>query len=333
MAATENNNSSEVMVEARNLEKHYPLTKAVQGLSFSVTRGQIVGFLGPNGAGKSTTMKMLTGYVRPTRGQALIAGIDVSKDPLAAQRRIGYLPESAPLYDDMMVIDFLRYVADLRQVPREVLDQRLKNICKSCGLLEVLGKDIGHLSKGFRQRVGIAQALVHDPDLLILDEPTSGLDPNQIIEIRHLIKELGKDKTVLLSTHIMQEVEATCDRVLIIDKGQLVADDTPKGLSEAEEKEGATIRLVVMAKNGVPLVDDKIQALLKGLPGVKDVNSGTGEGAGTLGFDLLSIGDADPRRAVFDAAVSNEFVLLSMHREQVSLEDSFRRRTGGKQGN
>lgn len=331
MATTDRKPSSaKVMVEARGLEKNYALTRAVRGLSFKVKRGEIVGFLGPNGAGKSTTMKMLTGYIAPTSGQALIAGVDVSVDPLAAQRHIGYLPESAPMYEDMLVIDFLRYIADLRQVPRDVLSKRLKGICERCGLTDVLGKDIGHLSKGFRQRVGIAQAMVHDPDLLILDEPTSGLDPNQIIEIRHLIKELGKDKTVLLSTHIMQEVEATCDRVLIIDQGELVADNTPKGLTEEEEQEGALIHLVVTAKNGAPLAGDKIRSVLDDLPGITSVDSGAGEGEGTLGFRLRAKADDDPRAAVFDAAVNNEFVLLAMHRERLTLEETFRRRTGTK---
>ncbi|MEZ4272318.1 MAG: ATP-binding cassette domain-containing protein [Myxococcota bacterium] len=179
------------MVEARDLQKVYGTNRAVRGISFMVHRGEVVGFLGPNGAGKSTTMKMLTGYLRPSMGEARVGGLSVADNPQAAQERIGYLPESAPLYDDMMVIDFLHYIAKLRGVVGEDLRRRLKSICERCGLMDVLGKDIGQLSKGYRQRVGLAQAIVHDPDLLILDEPTSGLDPNQIVEIRELIKDLG----------------------------------------------------------------------------------------------------------------------------------------------
>jgi ABC-2 type transport system ATP-binding protein len=319
---------AEAMVEARKLAKSYGVTRAVDGISFQVSRGEIVGFLGPNGAGKSTTMKMLTGFLKPTGGTALIGGIDVSDDPLAAQKRIGYLPESAPLYDDMMVIDFLEYVAALRGVTPEDLKKRLKTICERCGLMNVLGKDIGQLSKGYRQRVGLAQAIVHDPDLLILDEPTSGLDPNQIVEIRELIKELGRDMTVILSTHILPEVQASCSRIIIISDGKLVADDSPENLTETGAQ-GSQIRLVVKQKNGTPLDRDRVRSVLSDLPGVRTVESADGEGPETVGFSLRSKGSEDPREAIFSAAVKEGFVLLEVHRERVSLEATFRRLTRG----
>ena len=321
--------STAPLVEAKGLQKNYGTTRAVREISFQVSRGEVVGFLGPNGAGKTTTMKMLTGFLKPTGGSASIAGVDVADEPLTARRYLGYLPESAPLYDDMMVIDFLRFVGDLRGVPRDVQQKRLKEICERCGLMQVLGKDIGHLSKGYRQRVGLAQALIHDPDLLILDEPTSGLDPNQIVEIRELIKDLGRDKTVILSTHILPEVQATCDRIIIISDGKLVADDSPEALSDHDA--GAVIRIVVKGKGGISVDRDRVRSLLTDLPGVRTVDPQDGEGSGTYGFTLRATGQNDPREAIFSTAVSNDLVLLDLHRERVSLEDTFRRLTRGTQ--
>lgn len=318
------------IVEARALRKQYGPTRAVEDISFKVSRGEVVGFLGPNGAGKSTTMKMLTGYLRPTAGSALVAGIDVAQDPLAAKRLIGYLPENAPLYDDMMVVDFLNFVADLRGVNGPERQSRLRAIGERCGLMDVLGKNIGQLSKGYRQRVGLAQAMVHDPDLLILDEPTSGLDPNQIVEIRGLIRELGKEKTVILSTHILPEVQASCGRILIINKGKLVADDTPDVLTAAGGS--AIVRLTVKSSNGTPLAEGAVRAALAGVPGVTSVEPADGEGDGTLGFRIRSAGAADPREGIFRAAVQGNFVLLDLHRERLSLEDTFRQLTVGQGG-
>jgi ABC-2 type transport system ATP-binding protein len=318
------------MVEARKLRKLYGNIPAVEQMSFEVSPGEVVGFLGPNGAGKSTTMKMLTGFLRPSEGASIVGGIDVSVDPLGAQRKIGYLPESAPMYDDMMVIDFVRYIAQLRGLSGAQLDERLKKVLGRCGLMKVLGKDIGQLSKGFRQRVGLAQAIIHDPDLLILDEPTSGLDPNQIVEIRELIKDLGQEKTVILSTHILPEVQATCGRIMIINEGKLVADDTPDTLTESES--GSLVNIVVKANNTNPLDREKIESVFSNLPGVQGVQLGDGEGGGTLGFCLRSISGEDPREAIFSAAVAHDVVLLDMHREKMSLEETFRRLTSIKQG-
>jgi ABC-2 type transport system ATP-binding protein len=318
------------MVESRGLAKTYGTTRAVDSISFKVSRGEIIGFLGPNGAGKTTTMKMLTGYLRPTAGTAFVGGVNVADAPLLAQAKIGYLPENAPLYDDMMVLDFLHFVADLRGVSAEEQSRKLKTICERCGLMQVLGKDIGVLSKGFRQRVGLAQAMIHDPDLLILDEPTSGLDPNQIVEIRELIKELGRDKTVILSTHILPEVQATCSRIIIISDGKLVADDTPDRLTG--EDASAVIKVTVKGKGDQSVDGAQIQTLFANLPGVRDVSRIDGEANGSLGFALRASGEEDPREAVFTTAVSNDLVLLDLHRERVSLEDTFRRLTRGEGG-
>jgi ABC-2 type transport system ATP-binding protein len=318
-------NDDTPMVEVRELRKDYGATRAVADISMSIARGQVVGFLGPNGAGKSTTMKMITGFLRPSRGHAFVAGIAVGEQPLEAQRHIGYLPESAPLYDDMMVLDFLEYIADLRGVALADRRKRLKNIAERCGLMDVLGKDIGQLSKGYRQRVGLAQALVHDPDLLVLDEPTSGLDPNQIVEIRELIKDLGRDKTVLLSTHILPEVHATCGRIIIISEGKIVADDTPDRLTETEA--GGVVSVLLKARNGTPVNPGRVIDLFGNLPGVRDVALANGEGVGTFGFRLRTGGDQDPRESIFGAAVSNDLVLLGMARERVSLEETFRKLT------
>ncbi len=315
------------MVEVASLGKRFGDAVAVADVSFSVNRGEVVGFLGPNGAGKTTTMRMLTGYLRPSSGSARIGGIDVSADRLSAARLIGYLPESAPLYEDMMVVDFLDYIAELRDIPKEERAKRRREMCERCGLGDVLGKDIGQLSKGYKQRVGLAQAMIHNPDLVILDEPTSGLDPNQIVEIRELIKDLGREKTVILSTHILPEVQATCGRIIIINDGKLVADDTPSALTEGDV--GAVVSLVVKGRDGA-LDAARVQGALQAVAGVRGVELADGEGAGTLGLRIRAAGGSDPRAALFAAAVQNELVILTMQRERVSLEDTFRRLTRGE---
>ena len=314
---------SQSLIRIEGLKKSFGETQALRGLSFEVPKGQVVGFLGPTGAGKSTTMKVLAGYLTPTEGKAWVGGIDVAADPLATRKMIGYLPENNPLYEEMMVVDFLGFIAEVRQVPQGQRADRIRVAVDRCGLRSVLGKDIGQLSKGYRQRVGLAQAILHDPPLLILDEPTSGLDPNQIVEIRSLIKELGKDKTVILSTHILTEVQSTCSRVLIISGGKLVADDSPDHLTTGE---GGTVTAVIASQTGTSLEGDKVRALLQSVAGVKSVESGEAEGAGTLGF-RLSYANEDPRRSLFEAAVKNQWVLLEVRRTHVSLEDTFRKLT------
>jgi gliding motility-associated transport system ATP-binding protein len=215
-------------IEVSKLTRMYGEQKAVDDISFSLNKGEIVGFLGPNGAGKSTTMKIITGYIKPNEGTAVVSGIDVQRDPLAAKRKIGYLPEANPLYYDMYVQEYLGFVADVHAVRDK--KNKINSIINTVGLTPERRKRTGQLSKGYKQRVGLAAALIHDPEVLVLDEPTTGLDPNQILEIRDLIRNLGKNKTVLFSTHILQEVEALCDRVVIINKGKIIADSTLKDL-------------------------------------------------------------------------------------------------------
>jgi len=218
-------------ISVKNLSRHYGKQKAVDAISFEARPGRILGFLGPNGAGKSTTMRMLTGYLEPTSGAASISGNDVQKDMLEAKKHIGYLPENTPLYPDMYVKEFLNFIGQTYRVPD--LTPRVEEVIKMLGLSPEQHKKIGALSKGYKQRVGLAQAIIHNPQVLILDEPTSGLDPNQLVDIRALIKTLGKDKTVVISTHIMQEVDAICDDIIIINKGKIVANDTLEGIKKA----------------------------------------------------------------------------------------------------
>ena len=311
------------MIEVRDLTKNYGSFTALQGLTFQVPKGQVVGFLGPNGAGKSTTMKILTGYAGQTSGSAAVAGIDVQTDPVAARQNIGYLPESNPLYEEMMVKEYLDFIAEIRKIPTDRKNVRIKEVVERCGLGNMIGKDIGHLSKGYRQRVGLAQAILHDPDLLILDEPTSGLDPNQIVEIRNLIREIGEEKTVIMSTHILSEVQNTASRVLIINEGKLVADDSPENLTH---EEGGTLYVVVAPKNGTPLENNMVERMLTSLPEVSQVNAHEIADEGALGFKVRYSGE-DPRRSVFESVVKENMVLLEMRRHHVSLEDTFRKLT------
>ena len=311
------------MIQIAGLTKRFGTHEALKGLSFEVPKGQVVGFLGPNGAGKTTTMRILAGYSTPTAGVAKVGDIDVTQDTVAARRLIGYLPESNPLYEEMMVIDFLRFTAEVREVPVGDRAARIRRAVERCGLGQVLGKDISQLSKGFRQRVGLAQAILHEPELLILDEPTSGLDPNQIVEIRALIKELGREKTVILSTHILSEVQSTCSRVLIINDGKLVADDSPERPQNAE---GGSLRVTLGSRSGAKLDGTAVKIALGAVPGVVSVESAEGEGDGTFGFKLRYANE-DPRRALFEAAVQLDWVLLSLERVHVSLEETFRKLT------
>jgi ABC-2 type transport system ATP-binding protein len=314
---------SDVMIEVDGLTKDYGPTRAVDHVSFSVRPGEVLGFLGPNGAGKSTTMKMLTCFLSPTSGRARVAGHDVFDESLEVRRRIGYLPEDTPIYRDMTVLEFLEFAASMRGMEPGKRGERIKEVGQRCGLGDVAGKLVGELSKGFRQRVGLAQAMLHDPDILILDEPTSGLDPNQIVEIRSLIKEIGREKTVILSTHILPEVQATCSRILIISGGKLVADGTPDSL-RAREK-GGRYRVVVES-NGV--VKEAIRDRLASLAGVAHCEMIAGE-EGSHAFALDALAAADLRKPIFRAAVDNRWTLLELLRESASLEDVFRNLTTG----
>ena len=316
---------TEVMIEAHGLVKSYDGVLAIDKVSMTVNRGEVLGFLGPNGAGKSTTMKILTCFLAPTAGRALVGGHDVFTDSLEVRKRVGYLPEDTPIYRDMTVLEFLEFAAAMRGMDRDKVPGRIKEIGQRCGLGDVAGKLVGELSKGFRQRVGLAQAMLHDPDIVILDEPTSGLDPNQIVEIRSLIKEIGREKTVILSTHILPEVQATCSRVLIISGGKLVADGTPDELRARER--GGRYRVVVES-NGV--AKDAIRDRLASLSGVTRCEAIAGED-GSHAF-AIDAGSADLRKPIFRAAVDNRWTLLELAREAASLEDVFRNLTTGEEG-
>ncbi|MED6335528.1 MAG: ATP-binding cassette domain-containing protein [Planctomycetota bacterium] len=305
------------MIEVEALTKYYGETKALDGVSFEVPRGQIVGFLGPNGAGKTTCMKILTGFISPTEGTARMAGHDVVDDSLRARARVGYLPEDTPLYLDMDVQGYLRFCAELRGVPASEQAGRLRHALETCGLRPRAGDIIGTLSKGYRQRVGLAQALLHTPEILIMDEPTDGLDPNQVVEIRKLIREIGQDRTVMLSTHHLAEVAAVCDRVLIIHEGRVVVDKM------VDELKGNLTR-VQFKPNGHDA--EAYSTALAGLAGVSEVRHVGGQGD-VLSFDVDAEGDADIRDQIFHLAVDKSWVLRELHHAPEQLEEVFRRAT------
>ena len=307
------------MVSVKNLTKTFGRTVAVDDISFDVSRGEVLGFLGPNGAGKTTTMRVLTCYLTPNKGSVKIAGFDILDDSLEVRRRVGYLPENAPVYQDMDVVSYLRFVAEVRGIPRPEMPRRIAVMIETCGLQKVVGRNIGQLSKGYKQRVGLAQTLIHNPDILILDEPTTGLDPSQIIEIRELIKEIGRQRTVILSTHILPEVEATCSRVLIINEGRIVASGTPDELQAAAGGEDA---VYVSIKAGDALVGDRL-AELESVSSVSKV----GQSGEYVRYVVKSIGREDIGEAVFKAVVDNNWKLNELRREKLSLEDIFLRLT------
>lgn len=304
-------------IKLENVTRLYGDKPAVDGISFEVKTGEIVGFLGPNGAGKTTTMKMITGYLAPNSGSVSINGIQVWEDPQKVKLMTGYLPENNPLYLDMYVTDYLEYVAALQQVPGEKIDSRVREMVAVCGIDREKHKKIGELSKGYRQRVGLAQALIHDPEILVLDEPTTGLDPNQIIEIRNLIKEAGLEKTVILSTHILSEVEALSDRILIIHEGKIVADGTPDELKRASS-EGIAVKVRLEAA----AVADDIAGSLSGISGVTGV-----EYLDDSGLYLVSGGDRNLNREIFSHAVKKNWILLEMSTQETRLEDIFKELT------
>ncbi len=316
-----------IMIEVKDLAKVYGAKRAVDGISFDVPSGEVLGFLGPNGAGKSTTMKMLTCFIAPTAGDALVGGTSVLEHSVSVREMIGYLPESTPLYQDLTPLEYLQFASALRKMNAAKQESRLVEIVEVCGLQDVLSQPIGELSKGFKQRVGLAQAMIHDPPILILDEPTSGLDPNQIVEIRELIKEIGKEKTVILSTHILPEVQATCGRVIIINNGALVADGSPDELAHGEA--GNTYRVVLAGDGEEPYrssMGQEARQKLDAIVGVHRVTETDGEDAAAT-FIVASKGEQDLRREIFGCARDNQWVLLELHRQTASLEDVFRRLT------
>lgn len=304
------------MIELKRITKSYSGKKAVDDISFTVEHGEILGFLGPNAAGKTTTMRMITCYMPPTSGTILVDGMDTSENSLEIRKRIGYLPEMAPIYPDMNVLDYLDYVSELRRLIGDAKKSRIREMISVCGLDGVLGQDIGQLSKGYRQRVGLAQAMIHDPDILVLDEPTAGLDPNQIAEIRSLIKRLGQEKTVILSTHILTEVQATCSRIAIINRGKIVADGKPEELSA-----GFHGRAVLLAHLKAPkeALLEKVRAL-EGAEEVREMPTDDG----TIGIRLESPFGKDMRESLWKLAVAENWPIFEMRREALSLEDVFR---------
>jgi ABC-2 type transport system ATP-binding protein len=312
------------LIELRELKKSYGGVEAVHGVSFKAETGSVLGLLGPNGAGKTTIMKVLTGYHFPSSGSALVDGVDVVDDPIAVKRRVGYLPESVPLYQDLSVAEYLDFAADARALEGEGRKAAIERAVAACGLSQVYRKKVEDLSKGYKQRLGLAQAILHDPPILILDEPTTGLDPNQIIEIRELIRSLGQSKTVILSTHILQEVEAICSTVIILNEGRVAAQGSPAEIGDTLKGE-ERIRLRLKAPRGLD------RGSLSAIPSLKSVSSFESESDGVYSAEIVMPPSAGERPSsspeggelVFDWAVANGIKLLELERRRLSLEEIF----------
>jgi len=312
------------MIELKNVSKDYGETKALNDVSFSVKQGEIIGFVGPNGAGKTTSMKIITTYTAPSSGSASVGGYDVIEDPLAVRRIIGYLPEKVPLYEDMLVSEYLHFIGEARHLNGK-FKSRLEWVLDACGLEDVLSKKIGILSKGFRQRTCLAQALIHDPEVLILDEPTSGLDPVQIIGIRNLIRDLAHDKTIILSTHILPEVSNVADRILVINDGAIVGDGTFDELITGVTKQGSVYISVKSSKK-------TFENALAKLTGIKDVSYDSTLPKGVVGCHIFHDPKDDIVKTLNNMIRENEWDILEFHREKLSLEESFIRLTHSQGG-
>jgi ABC-2 type transport system ATP-binding protein len=302
------------MIEASNLGKRYGTLEAVRGVNFSINPGEVVGLLGPNGAGKTTIMKILTCYMFPSFGTATVNDWDIFERPLEIKKLVGYLPENAPLYTELNVLEYLSFMAESRALKGKAKTERIEWAVEECGLKSVVYRGIDTISKGFRQRTGLAQAILHDPEILILDEPTMGLDPNQIIEIRKLIKRLGKEKTVILSTHILQEVEATCRRVLILNEGQIVAKGSPEEINR--EMKGEVLLDILLKGDRTPTGADR-------LSGVRDLLKSSSPAEGLHQLQLALLPDSGAEETVFDWAVKEGYKILSMVPKRLSLEELF----------
>ena len=308
------------MININNLSKQIGHTKILDNISFQINDGEILGFLGPNGAGKSSTMKIITGFWKPTEGQVKIGELDVVKNSLQTKEKIGYLPETVPLYDEMRVFEYLRFIAEIRGIAKEKIKDKIKAVITDCGLEKVIKKPIEELSKGYRQRVGLAQAIIHEPEILILDEPTTGLDPNQIVEIRNLIKKLGQNKTVIFSTHILSEVEATCDRVVIINNGTIVGQGTP---AELASKAGSQEVIYVKIKGPRENVLQAIQNLEQ----VESAIEKDKENEEIFGYEIKSVGGVDIREYLSNIVMNNNWSILEFNRKKMDMEDVFRELT------
>jgi len=304
------------MIEIQNLTKHFGHIKAVENISFTVNKGEILGFLGPNGAGKTTTMRVLTGYFPPTNGRVKVAGYDITETPMEVKKRIGYLPENVSLYTDMRVRDYLKFVGQVKRIKKRALKGNVANAIEHCGLESVQNRIIGKLSKGYRQRVGLAQALLHDPEVLILDEPTVGLDPKQIVEIRKLIKDLGGERTVILSTHILPEVQMICEKVIIINEGKIAAIDTPDNLNRQLSKQ----MTLFMEIEGDP---QKVIAILENVDGVIDVKQQAKKKGKVKAYEITTKLEKDIRGELSRAVFENQLELYELKTVEMTLEDIF----------
>lgn len=323
--------TSDVMIETRDLTKIYGSQRAVDKISFSIRKGEVVGFLGPNGAGKSTTMKILTCFISPTEGSAEVGGWDVFDNPLEARSVLGYLPQRASLYPDMGVVEYLEFAAELRAIAKEKRRAKIKEVVDICGLKDALHKEIGQLSYGYRQRVGLAQALIHDPPILILDEPTADLDPNESAEVIHYIKEIGKTRTVMLSTHDLAEVKASCQRVLIVNRGKIVADGSPDDLAARSGKVRYVMSFSARELGGAKAPKDVAEVLeaAKRVSSDATVKALTGDEKEHV-VEVLAPGGGDARAEFFRLAVDKGWVLLELRREAMQLEEVFRQLTVGE---
>jgi ABC-2 type transport system ATP-binding protein len=308
------------MIQIESLTKYYHDLCAVNEISFDVQKGEIVGLLGPNGAGKTTTLRMLTGFLRPTSGTVRVKDYTIDEHRLEIKKLMGYLPESAPLYHDMLVYDYLHYVADIRELNKEEKPSRIRRLGDLCGLNQVMHQPISEISRGFKQRVGLAHAMMSDPEILVLDEPTSGLDPNQIVEIREIIKEIGKKKTVILSTHILSEAEAACDRVVIINQGRIVADGSAESLKQSISGE----YLVNISLQDTD--SDSVRNALNSIDGVMDIVS-VNEEDGIVHAKLTCQSSIDIRAEIYQRIRQTDWILLELHRETKTLENIFRELT------
>jgi len=309
------------MIQADHLTKYYNDFCAVDSISLDIRKGEILGLLGPNGAGKTTTLRMLTGYFKPTRGTIKVKDFNSSEHPLAIKQLMGYLPESAPLYHNMLVYDYLEYVAEIRGIPPERRLTRIRELCDLCGLHNIMHKPISELSKGLKQRVGLAHAMMSDPEILILDEPTSGLDPNQIVEIRDIIKEIGREKTVILSTHILSEAEATCDRIVIINKGKIIANGSADELKQSADSS----RTLYVTLNNAEFTH--VQSALTTIDGVTAVDRVDSEADGHLAVRLTCTPDNDLREAVYRRIKETDWLLMEFRQDTRTLETIFRELT------
>jgi len=304
------------MIEVKNLTKYYGEIKGIEDISFSIGKGEITGFLGPNGSGKTTTMRILTCFFPPTRGKATVAGYDVTESPIEVRKRIGYMPETVPLYPDMKVITYLNFVAEAKRMDKGNKKRKISEVMEQCGIEDVSHRLVGNLSKGYRQRVGLAQALINDPEVLILDEPTIGLDPKQVVGIRELIKNLAGERTIILSSHILPEVSMICEKVVIIHQGEIVAVDTPENLTEKLQK---TSKISVQIEG----IKQEVTAKLKTMPGVVAVLEKEEDPPGVFSYEIESEKEKEISGELSYLVYNNKWKLVEMRPVKMSLEDIF----------